>query len=77
MHFLSAKSILKKQNCEEIFVCDKKKFMQEMWNVGTTTAMYKERTKERREKNEPNTWAKENVQKAKEAMGKMGDDDVH
>lgn len=40
-----------------------------MWNVGTTTAMYKEkRDKKKRKKTEPNMCAKENVQKAKEAM---------
>lgn len=56
------------------FLCDKKKkFMQEMWNVGTTTAMYKEKKdkkkrirKKKTKRTEPNMWAKENVQKANE-----------
>lgn len=50
------------------FLVTKKKFMQEMWNVGTTTAMYKEKERQKRKKTEPNMCAKENVQKAKEAM---------
>lgn len=60
-------------------VWQKKKFMQEMWNVGTTTAMYKEKKdkKKEKEKNETNRTEYVSERKRAKSKWKMGDDDVH
>lgn len=68
MNLLCANVFLVSLKTVKKFLVTKKKFMQEMWNVGTTTAMYKEKKRTKKKRNEPNMWAKENVQKAKKQM---------
>lgn len=58
------------------FLVTKKKFMQEMWNVGTTTAMYREK-RDKKEKKPNRICVRKKTCKKQKKQWKMGDDDVH